>query len=178
MSTYRTSSIVAASSFVTGIALMGHEWAHVLAGWLAGGTPTLVTSTEVLGDYSSLTTPGFVALGFSGSAFNVVLCAFGWWGLQRFAGGDDALLTAWFCYAINGMLVTTKMIGESLAGWGDWMTILNHLPLPTVMRGLVCATGLTGLIVMVRSAGPALPCPPSAGQNPDIVDLQSIRSLE
>jgi len=150
-----SSQIAAASLLATGLAFTCHEAAHALAGWLAGGHPTLLTATEVLGDFDSLTRWGRAALGGAGTAANLLLAGLGWWGHQR-ARGALPRLTSWFFYALNGSLVGTKMMGEALAGWGDWMTILQPWPQVELLRFVVAALGLVVVGFVVRTAGPAL----------------------
>jgi hypothetical protein len=156
MKHYGLVSICIASVLTVGLAIVCHEAAHILAGLLAGGTPTLWTPTEVRGDFTSLSPAGFVALGVSGSVVNVVLGALGWWMLQQSSKTGERQLLAWFLFAVNGMLVTTKMMGEPIAGFGDWMTVLRPLPATTALRLVVAVLGFAGVAVMVRRTGPAL----------------------
>lgn len=158
-------AICASSALAVGIALMAHESAHVLAGRIAGGSPTLLTSTEVQGDFDSLSPAGLVALGVSGSLANVLLCGLGAWALGRGPAIAEVRLSAWFFFAVNGMLVSTKMMAEPLIGVGDWMTVLKPLSGTTLLRALVAALGSAGVIFMVRRSGRALaglvpPSPP------------------
>jgi hypothetical protein len=156
MQRYRLSAICASTILAVGLAMMCHEMAHIVAGRLAGGTPTLLTTTEVLGNFDSLSGAGLVALGASGSVMNVLLCALGWIVLERRPASQELRLTAWFFFAINGMLVTTKMMVEAVTGFGDWMTILRPLPSTTLARILVAVIGTAGVAFMVRRSGPAL----------------------
>ncbi|MGE0353402.1 MAG: hypothetical protein AB7Q69_09195 [Gemmatimonadales bacterium] len=150
-------AIISASSVITvGLAMMCHESAHVLAGWLAGGSPTMITSTETLGDFRSLSPAGLVALGISGSVINLLFSLLGWWILRRASGTPELRLTAWFFFAVNGMLVVSKMLGEPLAGFGDWMTVLRPLPGTNWLRILVVLLGGMGMVIMVRRSGTAL----------------------
>ena len=149
-------AICASSVLAVGFAILTHQLAHVLAGWLGGGAPTLITATEVRGDFRSLGPAGYVALGASGSLVNVLFCGLGWWVQGRRSITAECRLSAWFFFAVNGMLVTTKMLGEAVAGFGDWMMILRPLPSTTYPRVLVAMLGIVGVFVMVRRAGVTL----------------------
>lgn len=148
--------IAAASVIVVGLAMMCHEWAHVLTGWMAGGSPTLLTTTEVLGDFDSLSPAAKSLFGASGSLVNLFFCVLGWWVLRRRPAGARTRLFAWLLFAVNGMLVTAKMTFETLTGFGDWMTILGPLRAVMAVRVVVAALGVVGLIFMVRRSGRAL----------------------
>jgi len=157
MKRYTALAIIVTIVPVTGLATVCHEGAHVLAGWSAGGTPHLLTSTEVVGDFDTLSPGGFVALGASGSVMNLLFCLVGWWLLGRSRTmGPHLRLFAWFLFAVNGMLVVTAMMGESLVGFGDWMTILRPWPATGSLRILFAVLGTLGLIVMVRRSGSTL----------------------
>lgn len=156
MQRHRAVAIGSSSVLAVGLALVTHESAHVLAGWLSGGSPTLITATEVRGDFGALSPAGFLALGASGSLVNVLLCGLGWWGLKRTSISAESRLSAWFFFAVNGMLVTTKMMGEAMAGFGDLMTILRPFESTTYPRVLVAVGGTVGVIFMVRRAGATL----------------------
>lgn len=149
-------AIGASSIFTVGTAMIFHELAHAAAGWMAGGSPTLVTATEVRGDFASLSPAGFAALGVSGSLVNVLFCVVAGWVLARRSISADLRLGAWFVFAFNGMLVATKMMAEPLAGFGDWMTVLRRMPMATFGRGLVTAAGTAAVVFMVRRSGKAL----------------------
>lgn len=156
MSRYKIETICAASVFTVGFAMMFHEAAHVLASKWAGGIPTLVTSTEVKGNFDNLSPTGFVALGVAGFIVNIFFLALGMWGLNRRHASSELQLTAWFFFTMNGMIVTTAMLSESLAGFGDWMTILNPFPNTMFLRIMVAILGMVGLIFMVRRSGALL----------------------
>ena len=156
MERHRIAAICVSSVLAVGIALMAHESAHVLAGRIAGGSPTLLTAMEVQGNFDSLSPVGFVALGASGFVVNALLCGLGWWGVGRKGVTAEFRLTAWFFFAVNGMLLTTKTMLEPLLGWGDWMTILRPLPATTFLRALFAMLGTAGVILMVRRSGAAL----------------------
>jgi len=116
----------------------------------------LLTATEVQGDFGSLSPAGLVALGASGFIVNVVFCSLGWWMLRRRQVASEFRLFAWFMFAVNGLLVTTKMMIEPMIGVGDWMTILEPLPWTTSLRVLVAVSGAGGVGLMVRWSGAAL----------------------
>lgn len=156
MSRYRVGTICTTSILAVGLAMVCHESGHVVAGRLAGGTPTLMTSTEVKGDFEDLSPAGFVALGLSGSIVNVVLGAIGLVLLKRSDASAALRLFAWYSFSVNGLIVTTAMLGESLVGFGDWMTILRPFEAATPLRYLAALIGAAGLIVMVRRSGALL----------------------
>jgi len=149
-------AICAASVIAVGHAVMGHEAAHVVAGRLAGGSSILMTATEVRGDFGSLSLAGLVALGAAGTVANLLLCALGWWAMRRGPVTAEFQMTAWFFFAVNGMLVTTKMMVEPVAGFGDWMSILRPWSSGTTARVLVGVLGAAGVAFMVRRSGAAL----------------------
>jgi hypothetical protein len=128
----------------------------VVIGRMVGGTPTLMTATETRGDFDSLSPAGFALFGAAGSLVNLLFCGLGFWLLSRRPVTDGRRLFAWFFFAVNGMLVTTKMMGEPIAGFGDWMTILNPFPGTAILRIAVAVLGTGGLIFMVRRSGVAL----------------------
>jgi hypothetical protein len=156
MQRYSVKTICISSVIAVGLAMMCHELGHVLAGSLAGGTPTLITSTEVKGDFDSLSPAGFVALGISGFVVNVIFCVVAWWIARRRPAVAELQLLAWFSFAVNGMLVMMGAAVEPLFGFGDWMTILHALPGTALLRVLFTVLGTIGLIVMTRRAGYAL----------------------
>jgi len=156
MNRYKIATICAASVLTVGFAMIFHEAAHVLAGKWAGGMPTLITSTEVKGNFDNLSPIGFVALGVAGFIINLLFLALGMWGLYSKHASSELQLTAWFFFTLNGMIVTTAMLSESLAGFGDWMTILNPFPNTIFLRIMVATLGMLGLIFMVRRSGALL----------------------
>ena len=156
MERYRISSIAAVSIITIGLAMVLHECGHVLTGWMLGGRPTLLSTTEVLGDFDSLSPWGFVLFGASGSIVNLIFCAFGWWVLKRRPATAELRLAAWFFFAANGFLVTTKMMGEAIAGFGDWMTILHSFPAVNTLRIVVAILGTAGVALLVRRTGAEL----------------------
>ncbi len=153
MKRHAVTAIVAASVLAVGIAFMAHESGHAVAGSLAGGSPTWLTATEVQGDFEGLSPTGFVALGASGSLANALFCFLGWCGLRRKSATAELRLSAWFFFAVNGMLLAMKAIGEPVAGWGDWMTILRPFGTPMPLRIAVAALGAVALVFLVRRSG-------------------------
>lgn len=156
MKSYRIGAIAAAAALTVSLAVMCHEAGHVVAGRLAGGSPTLITATETKGDFDALSPGGFVALGVSGSLVNVIFAALGWGVLRRGPATAEARLTAWFFFGVNGMIVALKMLGEPLMGFGDWMTILRPFPALGVTRIAAAAAGAAAVAFMVRRSGAAL----------------------
>lgn len=148
-----TPAIWAVAVVATGLAMECHEWAHVVAGRAAGGHPTLITTTETKGDFSSLTAPGFVALGGSGFAANLVLALLGWWILRRRPLDSGTRLFGWFTLSINLVIIGMGMLAEAAAGFGDWMTILQPWPGSGILRLVVTVLGVGLCITAVRVAG-------------------------
>lgn len=141
---------------VIGLSFGLHEGAHALVGWLLGGHPTLVTATEVRGDFSSLSRTGFILFGASGMIVNTVL-AVGALLILRWRRPDGNWgLFWWLLFAFGGTLVATKTLMEPAAQWGDWMTILRRLPEGNIPRRLALISGLLGIVVMVRTSASAL----------------------
>jgi hypothetical protein len=136
-----------------GLAIMLHELAHLVAGVLVGGSPALMTATELHGDFGSLSKGGFVLLGASGSVANALLMMAGFW-VGSWREEHNALaLAAWFMIAVNGMLLGTKMIGESVVGFGDWMTVASQSSAPGLLRVMLFIIGVALTIWMVRVSG-------------------------
>jgi len=48
------------------------------------------------------------------------------------------------------------MMIEPLAGFGDWVTVLNPLPAKVLFRVLAALVGTAGLVVMIRLSGKTL----------------------
>jgi hypothetical protein len=149
-------AVCSASVLTVGTAMIFHELGHIAAGRMAGGTPRLLTATEVRGEFASLSHSGLVALGLSGSLVNLLLCLLGWWVLARRSISAELRLNAWFCFAFNGLIAATKMTSEPLAGFGDWMTVLGWMPGNAVYRLLVAAAGVAALILLVKRSRVAL----------------------
>jgi len=156
MKGYRIGAIAASAVLTVSLAAMCHEAGHVLAGRMAGGSPTLITATETKGDFDALSPAGFVALGISGSLVNVVFAALGWWALRRRPATAEGRLTAWFFFGVNGMIAALKMMGEPMMGFGDWMTILKPFPALGATRVAAAAAGTVAVAFMVRRSGAAL----------------------
>jgi uncharacterized membrane-anchored protein YitT (DUF2179 family) len=156
MERHRFVSICAASLLATGLAVMCHEAAHVVTGWIAGGAPTLLTATEVKGEFGSLSPAGFVLFGASGSLVNLLFALLGWWVLGRSRAESQLRLTAWFFFAVNGFLVVNKMFAEPLSGFGDWMTVLSPLPGTLYTRIIISVLGAAGMVFLVRRSGATL----------------------
>jgi len=65
--TLTTAIAIAWIVYATAIAL--HEAGHYVAGLLVGGTPTLLSTTDLRGSWAGVTAAGLVASGASGSAY-------------------------------------------------------------------------------------------------------------
>lgn len=98
MEHYKITTICISSVLAIGLAMMCHELAHVFAGSLAGGSPTLITSTEVRGDFEARSPAGFVAFGIAGSVVNALFCGFRWWLLERRPLTAELQLFSWLFF--------------------------------------------------------------------------------
>lgn len=137
-----------------------HEAAHAAAALVAGGIPTLISSTDMRADLTHVSTGGYTLIGVSGSAMNAVLAACGI-ALARWGKTSPARLFGWIVAAVNGFLAATYMAFSPVAGFGDWMTILRRGPYPLAGRAAVAVVGL-GLVfwwvsVTARSLARMLP---------------------
>jgi len=166
MKSYKIGAIAASAVLTISLAAMCHEAGHVLAGRMAGGSPTLITATETKGDFDALSPGGFVALGISGSLVNVLFAALGWWALRRRPETAEGRLTAWFFFGVNGMIAALKMMGEPMMGFGDWMTILRPFPALGTTRIVAALAGTAAVAFMVRRSGRELSGLVPAGDPP------------
>jgi hypothetical protein len=156
MKKYQPVTIVFASIITVGFALMAHEFGHLVVAWCTKSTPTLITAVEVRGDFETLSPAGFVALGISGSLVNFLFLVLGGVMLSQNPANRGTQLAAWYLFAFNGVLLTSKMLIEPIAGFGDWMTILRPFPATNVLRGMVAVLGFLGIIFFIRRSGAAL----------------------
>jgi hypothetical protein len=144
---------MSSSAVSVSLALMLHESFHFLASALLGSAPTLITAFEMLGSFGDLTRMGLIVLGISGSVANVLLLSVGWSMLIKPTPSLNTKLAAWYLFSFNGMLITTKMIGESIFGFGDWITVAQNMSDPMIVRGAVLVLGVLGVVLMVRLSG-------------------------
>lgn len=95
-------------------AIMLHEGAHAVAGVLVGGDSTMISSTDLRGDWSGVTTPGYVLISVSGSLINAMLAALGVFLLwSKRVRTDAQRFFAWLMLAVNGFV----------AGFGPGMAL-------------------------------------------------------
>lgn len=136
-------TVAAAAVLATALGIMAHQTAHVLAGALAGGHPTLVTSTGFDGYWSGFRNAGVLALWTSGSLAHVVLAVLGWTVFRR-GGREPGTWTAvgWIFFAVNAWIPTAYLIVTPLAGIGDWMPVLERFRQVGPMRASAVVTGL------------------------------------
>lgn len=123
-------------------ALMLHEIGHALAGAAVGGTPTLISSTDLRGDWSSVSTPGFLLIGISGSLVNWILAGLGLILLRRKTPASAHLkFLAWLLLAVNGFMASVYMVVSPLLGFGDWATLLGRLSARWPLRLVTALVG-------------------------------------
>ena len=136
-------TVAAAGVLAYATALMVHETAHAFVGTLAGGTPTLVSSTDTRGDWSGLGAPGILAVGVSGSVANLLLAAVGWL-LVRRGRGEPTALTAlgWLLFAVNAWIPVSYLVVSPLFGFGDWDTVVSAFPNQGPLRASLTVSGL------------------------------------
>jgi len=141
---------IAIAWIVYAVAVVLHEAAHYVAGLLVGGTPTLLSTTDLRGTWAGVSAAGMVAIGASGSAVNVVLAAAGWL-LARSRPRSAALRwLAWLLVAVNGFLVGLYMIVSPALDFGDWNTILRSFPWHTALRVVFVAIGVVATLRCFR----------------------------
>jgi hypothetical protein len=141
------------SAIAVSLAIMLHETFHFLTSVLLGANPSGITAFELLGNFDGLTPAGLIALGVSGSVANLLLLLVGWLILTKRALSSSSGLAAWYLFSFNGMLITTKMMGESIFGFGDWITVAQNMPDAMVFRGAVLLISAIGIVLMVRLSG-------------------------
>lgn len=152
-------TVVAVAVVVYGTAVMLHELGHVAAGWLGGGAPDFVSSTDTRGDWSAMGRGGFVALGASGSAVNVALAALGLvllGRLRRHQPRGGGYLFAWLLFAVNATLAGVYLTISPLAAFGDWNTVLRRFEPQVPLRLLAAAAGAAMTVWATRTAARAL----------------------
>lgn len=139
-------TIAAAGVLAYACAIILHEAAHLLTGFAVGGVPELISSTDVRGNWSRVRDVGFVMIGVSGSLMNAVLALAGWLVFRSRVGRPDTTaLVAWAFFAVNTWMPALYLVGSPMIGFGDWMTVFEHLPNTGILR----VTGvLSGLFVV------------------------------
>lgn len=135
-------TVVAIACVAYGASLMLHESAHALVGWMAGGRPTLISTTDVRGDWSGLSTTWFTAIGVSGSIMNWLIAAVAAWLAGTGRGSAGTRWAAWLLLAINGFIPSMYMIVSPLFRFGDWDTVLRRWPGALGWRALVAVIGI------------------------------------
>jgi hypothetical protein len=130
---------MACVAYASAVAL--HELGHALAGYAVGGRPTLISSTDVRGDWGDVGALDFVLLGVSGSLVNWLLAILGIVWYRRSGDSSRAKLFPWLLISVNGFLAATYMIVSPLFGVGDWMTILRRFEPQLILRIFVVVIG-------------------------------------
>lgn len=136
-------TVIATGVLVYAVALVAHEGAHALVGWMAGGTPTLVSSTDTRGDWSGLGEMAMVAIGVSGSLANAALALLGWLVFRRGVGAPTTTTAVgWLVFAVNAWIPTSYLAVSPLFAFGDWATIVSIFPNQGPLRASLTVTGL------------------------------------
>lgn len=136
-------TVVAASVLVYATALITHELAHALVGLALGGEPTLVSSTDTRGDWSSLGERDVLLVGISGSAVNGFVALMSWLLFRRQVGRPRTLaLAAWLGFAIGAWIPVSYLVVSPIFGFGDWTTIVDQFPNRGPLRASLAVTGL------------------------------------
>lgn len=130
---------VAAVVFATAIGL--HEAGHAAAAWSVGGNPSLVSSTDVQGDFESVSRLGILWIGVAGSLVNWVV-AVGSLALLASVRDGSASFFAWLSAAVNGLIPAVYMVVSPLLGFGDWISVLGRFQPELSLRLLTAAIGL------------------------------------
>ncbi len=130
---------MACVAYTSAVAL--HELGHALAGYAVGGQPTLISSTDVRGDWGDVGALDVMLLGVSGSLVNWLLAILGIVWYRRSADSSGAKLFPWLLITVNGFLAATYMIVSPLFGFGDWMTILWRFEPQLILRVFVVVIG-------------------------------------
>ncbi|MDX1646010.1 MAG: hypothetical protein R3304_02605 [Longimicrobiales bacterium] len=150
-------TVAAAGILVYATALVAHEAAHALAGWSAGASPTLISSTDTRGDFSELGPPGLVWTAVSGSLANVVLAGLGGLGFRRGAGAPGPWTAVlWLMFAVNAWIPSTYLVVSPLFGFGDWHTLVGAFPNQGPLRASLTVTGLFVCGVLWQRTVPSL----------------------
>lgn len=136
-------TVVAAAVLAVALGTMAHQTAHVVVGSLAGGRPTLVTSTGFEGYWSGLRNAGVLALGASGSVAHVILALAGWIVFRRgVRAPTTGTAVGWILFVINAWIPTAYLTVTPLLGAGDWMPVLDRFRQVGPMRASAAVTGL------------------------------------
>jgi hypothetical protein len=122
---------------------MGHQLAHVLVGSLAGGHPTLVTSTGFEGYEAGVRNAGALALAASGAVAHAALALVGWMVFRRgVRAPTTSSAVGWIVFVVNAWIPTAYLVVTPLVGLGDWMLLLERFPHVGPMRASAVVTGL------------------------------------
>lgn len=135
-------TVVAIACVVYASAIALHELAHALTGLAVGGQPTLISSTDVRGNWENVGQLGFMALGMSGSAVNWLLAVLGIIWIQRARPRSSARFFPWLLLAVNGFIPSVYMVASPLLGFGDWMTILSRFQHQLILRVFIAIVGI------------------------------------
>ena len=142
MTRSRQALVIAIAWLVYGLSMGLHEPGHAMTGLLVGGTPTFISSTDVRGDWSTVSVVGMTTIGTAGSLINLALAAAGFVALcsgtrRSFAFG----LFAWLLMGVNGFVVGMYLMASPLFDFGDWATVLRQYGGHSGMRMLLVAVG-------------------------------------
>ena len=135
--------MAAAAVLAIALGTMAHQAAHVVVGAMAGGRPTLVTSTGFEGFWSGLRNAGVLALGASGSLAHGILALAGWLVFRRgVRAPTTGTAVGWILFVTNAWIPTAYLTVSPVLGAGDWMPVLDRFRQLGPMRASAAVTGL------------------------------------
>lgn len=135
------------------VALTLHEVAgHLVPAVLLGGSPELVTTTDVRGDWSALSAGELRLVAAGGSVVNLAvaaLCGIRLTSPARLDGRHRYFL--WLLAAVSAYIPGTYLIASPILGFGDWATFVRELEPGWLWRALLVVAGL-GLCLLATGA--------------------------
>lgn len=171
-------TVVATGVLVYALALIAHGGARVLAGWIAGGAPSLVSSADTGGDWAGLGGDwaglggdwaglggdlaglgevATVAVGVSGSLANAALALVGWLVFRRGVGAPTTTTAlGWLVFAVNAWIPTSYLVVSPLFAVGDWAAIVSVFPNQGPLRASLTVTGLFVAGLLWKETVPSL----------------------
>lgn len=168
-------TVVATGILVYASALIAHGGARALAGWMAGGAPTLVPITDtgghwagLGGDWAGLGEVATVTVGASGSLANAALALIGWLVFRRGVGAPTRTTAlGWLVFAVNAWIPTSYLVVSPLLAFGDWAAIVSVFPNQGPLRASLTVTGLFVAGLLWKETVPSLARAVGGGSAPD-----------